>query len=81
MFYTAFVNFGKNSINLKKILFFTFILLSCNNKETSNSNNMSTLFEKNKNLSQQNKNNYLDSIFLESNKITSDSTKLKTLLN
>lgn len=79
MFYTAFVNFGKNSINLKKILFFTFILLSCNNKETSNSNNMSTLFEKNKNLSQQNKNNYLDSIFLESNKITSDSTKLKTL--
>lgn len=79
MFYTAFVNFGKNAINLKKILFFTFILLSCNNKETSNSKSISALFEKNKNLSQQYKNDYLDSIFLESNKITNDSTKLKTL--
>lgn len=79
MFCTAFVNFGKNAINLKKILFFTFILLSCNNKETSNSKSISTLFEKNKNLSQQYKNDYLDSIFLESNEITNDSTKLKTL--
>lgn len=79
MFCTAFVNFGKNAIHLKKILFFTFILLSCNNKETSNSKSISVLFEKNKNLSQQYKNNYLDSIFLESNEITNDSTKLKTL--
>jgi signal transduction histidine kinase len=79
VFCTAFVNFGKNAINLKKILFFTFILLSCNNKETSNSKSISTLFEKNKNLSQQYKNDYLDSIFLESNEITNDSTKLKTL--
>lgn len=79
MFCTAFVNFGKNAINLKKTLFFTFIFLSCNNKETSNSKSISTLFEKNKNLSQQYKNDYLDSIFLESNEITNDSTKLKTL--
>lgn len=79
MFYTAFVNFGKNAINLKKVLFFTFIIFGCNNKETSNSKNTSILFEKNKNLSQQNKNAFLDSIYLESIKITNDSTKLKTL--
>ncbi len=79
MFYTAFINFGKNAINLKKVLFFTFIIFGCNNKETSNSKNTSILFEKNKNLSQQIKNDFLDSIFLESIKITNDSTKLKTL--
>jgi signal transduction histidine kinase len=62
---------------LKKILFLIFILLGCNDKETSNS--LKTLFDKDKIISNQNKNSYLDSIYIESDKVINDSIKLKTL--
>ena len=62
---------------MKKILFLIFILLGCNDKETSNS--LKTLFDKDKIISNQNKNSYLDSIYIESDKVINDSIKLKTL--
>lgn len=62
---------------MKKVLFLVFILLGCNDKETSNS--LKNFFEKNKILSNQNKNSYLDSIYFESDKVIIDSIKLKNL--
>lgn len=62
---------------MKKIFFLAFIVLGCNNKENSNTENI--LFEKDKKISNQKKDNYLDSIYLESNKIINDSIRLKNL--
>lgn len=62
---------------MKKIFFLAFILLSCNKKDGLSKS--SFLFENNKNISNQIKNNYLDSIYMELNKTKDDSIKLKNI--
>jgi signal transduction histidine kinase len=76
--YTAFVIFGKNKLNLKKIFFLSFILLSCNDAKTSKNKSLNSVFNNNA-ISNQEKNILIDSIYLESNKIKNDSIKLKIL--
>lgn len=67
----------KKNNKLKKILFLLFILLGCNNKESSNNENI--IFEKYIDLTEQKKNRYLDSIYSITNKTTTDTIKLRKL--
>jgi signal transduction histidine kinase len=61
---------------LKKIFFLAFILLGCKDEKTSEIESLNIFFN-NKNISNQEKNILLDSIYLESNKIINDSVRLK----
>lgn len=62
---------------MKKVLYLIFILIGCNDVKTINSEII--LFQKGKNISNQNKTKYLDSINLESDKISNDTVKLNLL--
>jgi signal transduction histidine kinase len=61
---------------LKKIFFLVFILLGCKDEKSSEIESLNIFFN-NKNISNQEKNILLDSIYLESNKIINDSVRLK----
>jgi signal transduction histidine kinase len=68
----------KKQLQLKKILFFTLILLSCNNNEkiSSKNYNFNDKFEK---LSKKEKKIFLDSIYHENNNLKNDSIKTNHL--
>lgn len=80
MFYTAFIIFDKNIINLKKLFFLFLIFLSCRNDEVQNNNDLQFLKEYEK-VSNNKKSNFLDSVFLASSKIKVDSIRLKVLFS
>lgn len=61
---------------MKKIFFLAFILLGCKDEKSSEIESLNIFFN-NKNISNQEKNILLDSIYLESNKIINDSVRLK----
>ncbi len=63
---------------MKKIFFLAFILLGCKDEKSSEIESLNIFFN-NKNISNQEKNILLDSIYLESNKIINDSVRLKKI--